>query len=238
MRSLRQLATAGLVALTLGCSQPTPERLPGEIGAFTDTPKPNALVTLPLDDPNRQFSLHRPYLHDLLVELRTAYDVRVVRTGTDRAVYDALDATPKIALWVIGGHGDGSAVRLGPFPRVPGGVDAAYLDTGDVDLAQHAATLRPDATVLLLSCSAGAGGRTADNIANHIHRHTDAWRVLASRTSFIGAELTVTSRFPFTARFLVGESFTYAGMRTGIVRFVDATYIATLPAAFTIAPRP
>jgi len=138
---------------------------------FIDTYKPNALWTLPAQADEDVLALERGDVTHALRALREDYDVRVVVTEDECALYDALDTTPDIALWILSGHGNGIAVRLGDDEKDTR--EERYLDVDDTELALHARNLLPDAVTFAYTCWGGIGRDFGLNIANFLNDMTD-----------------------------------------------------------------
>jgi uncharacterized protein DUF4116 len=154
-----------------------------------------------------------------LDELSRHYRVMYYEARTDRELVDALKDAGRdgaASLVVLGGHGTWNGINLG---SVEGRIDGEKaLDLEDERLLWNAgldSAIRPDAKVVLLSCSTGKGRDSENNMANMLAG------VLPGREVYAPIEPTMDQlKFDESGRF-VDPSYT---------RGPEETYRVRLPA--------
>ncbi|HET9234353.1 MAG TPA: DUF4116 domain-containing protein, partial [Candidatus Eisenbacteria bacterium] len=139
-------------------------------------------------DPTRAFHHHN------LDDLSKHYRVMYYEAGSEDQMIEALRDGSKrdsAALLMLGGHGNPGSLNLGrgheddDEPRAPGAKDpseALLLDLTDEDQLKAASlqnVVRPDAKVVLDSCSTGGGGAQGTNLANVMARVFPGREVMA-----------------------------------------------------------
>jgi hypothetical protein len=134
------------------------------------TDKPMAVVVFCKSDTDHNGAMRRHNID----ELSRNYRVMYYEARTDRDLIEAVrDAgrSEQASLVVIAGHGEKRTIDLGDADA--SGLEEFMLDHGDeakLRAAKLEQLVRPDATVMLMSCSTGEGRGEAENIANLLAR--------------------------------------------------------------------
>ncbi len=190
-----------------------------------DQGKPVAVIVHNKADWNMTFS-HMFYIRQL-ERLGKYYRVICFETDTEEGLFSALEksaAYGKIDLVVLGGHGTQIALQLGKTDRGDavqkredlGEDEAKYLDVTDEEqLRKMDRYLAPDAKAILVSCSTGKGGETADNLANAVSRAFNGKEVFASPTPTFneGFHLTLDESGKFKSVWLGSGEGVYVAKR-------------------------
>lgn len=129
--------------------------------------------------------------------LEKVYNVRYYEVGSDDELRDALDHGTRTGIvdvvW-LGGHGQPDAMQLGNSH----GDERDTFDLSDEGRFRMAfSRLAAGATIVLDSCSTGAGGAASTNLANMVKRLAPMSRVIAptvDTTSRTLARLTEAGR--------------------------------------------
>ena len=159
---------------------------------FTDTDKPNLLLTYPLlDNPKAFFS---PSAREMIKTLSAHYDIWIATVANESELYKAIRKTPNIDLLILSGHGSKDNIMLN-IPK-EGFEELSYIDVGDKELKRYLKRLNKNATIFLNSCSTGMGGKETNNLANEIARLAPGHKVIAATESFSAQEINIINPFP------------------------------------------
>lgn len=131
--------------------------------------RPTAIVVFPKSDADIDgvFNEHN------LAELAGHYRVMYYEAGSDEQFVQAVKDGSRdgaAALLVVGGHGTGTAVHLGRAWNQAEERDLDLSDEAQLRDARLQAALAPDASIVMMSCSTGAGEASANNPANLLAR--------------------------------------------------------------------
>lgn len=179
---------------------------------FKDGKKPNAIIVYPTSDWNGAFETEASIkLYD---KIKNQYDTKMIITGVEQKVYEAINSTPDVKLLILSGHGSPEILSLGDKdPRIAEGQKSEEykIDKSDNEFSMYLNKLDPDAVIFLNSCSNADGGKDKENLANFVSKYAGGRKVIASKVPFSGSDVTVKSLYPFNVQIKVeGKDVTYS----------------------------
>jgi len=169
---------------------------------FTDTEKPNLLITYPVLDKEKSF--FTPTARELIKKLSNTYDIWFVTLKSEKDLYRALKHCPEVDLLIISGHGNKEKIKLNQ--TVDEYNEIGYIDTKDKELKKYFKLLHPNATIFLNACSTGSGENIVENLANKIAGYAPGRKVIAATAPFSIGEVNILQAYPL---FLEIEEKTY-----------------------------
>lgn len=159
---------------------------------FTDTKKPNLLITYPVLDNQKAF--FSPAARDFIKMLSEDYDIWFATVGDERDLYYALRKSPKIDLLILSGHGSRDNIILNR--PTEGYEELSYIDTEDKELKRYLKHLDPEATIFLNACNTGNGRESQINLANAISKRAPGRHVIAATEPYNIQEIVLTKYYP------------------------------------------
>lgn len=173
---------------------------------FKDGKKPNAIIVYPAIDRDGAFETEA-YMK-FYDKIKNQYDTKIIFTGVEQKVYEAIDSTPNVKLLILSGHGSPENLSLGDEdPRIINErkSEEYNIDKSDEELSKYLKKLAPDAVIFLNSCSNANGGKDKENLANFVIKHAGGRKVIASKVPFSGSDIVVKSLYPFDIQIKVKD---------------------------------